>query len=263
MTYDERNRGPESRWEQERNYSSDRPYGDGEYGLGRRGGSEGQWRGMHREYGWRGEPEYSDPRDYSGVSFGRTGGHTADIDVRRTGAGLEAGYMNFHRPDAPDWRALEEWRAMEYNRDGYGNRYGYDAPRRWGTRDWGPDSWRVAGPHTGRGPRGYQRPDDRIHDDVSDRLTAHGFIDATDIECKVENGEVLLTGFVESRAAKRAAEDVADDVAGVREVHNHLRVRPAPGHDGVGRTSVLGLHEPPTAARPDTPPDQGRSRTRT
>jgi hypothetical protein len=259
MAHDERNRGPEPRgpepyWAQERSYSSDRPYGDGEYG----------WRGSHREYGWRGEPEYRDTRDYSGVSWGRTGGHEEDRDIRRTGAGLEAGYMNFHRPDAPDWRAFEDWRAMEYNREGYGHRIGYDAPRRWTTRNWGPDAWRVPGPHAGRGPRGYQRADDRIRDEVNDRLTAHGFIDATDIECKVENGEVLLTGFVESRAAKRAAEDVADDVAGVREVHNHLRVRqsvPA-GQDGVGRTSVLGLTDTQVQSRSETPPDQGRSRTR-
>jgi hypothetical protein len=41
----------------------------------------------------------------------------------------------------------------------------------------------------------------------------------------VENGEVTLTGFVEHRDDKRALEDMADDVFGVEEVHNHLRLR--------------------------------------
>ena len=89
-------------------------------------------------------------------------------------------------------------------------------------------------------------------------------IDASDIDCTVENGEVTLTGLVGSRTEKRAAEDVADDIAGVREVHNHLRLRTNATGDGVGRTSVLGLTEAQVqrsgaagAAR------TGRSRTRT
>jgi hypothetical protein len=268
---DERERGAPSRWGQERSYSSDRPYGGGEYGFDRRGPGEGEWRGGYREYGpeyrggeagWRGEPDWrqrSTARDYSGVSWGATGGHAEDRMIARTGAGIESGYMNFHRPDAPDWRAIE------YDREGYGNRYGYDRGPRWGTREWGTEIWRVPGPHTGRGPRGYQRSDERIREEVNDRLTAHGLIDATDVECKVENGEVLLTGFVDSRAAKRAAEDAADDVPGVREVHNHLRIRTnAPDHEGVGRTSVLGLTERQTQTaqtRTETP-DTSRSRTR-
>ena len=92
---------------------------------------------------------------------------------------------------------------------------------------------------------------------MNDHLTAHGWIDATDTECKVENCEVLLTGFVDSRAAKRAAEDVAESVAGVREVHNHLRVRTsAPDHEGAGRTSVQGLTESQTQTTA-TAPDRG------
>lgn len=258
---DDRDR--ESRWGRERSYSSDRPYGDADYG----------WRGGHREYGWRGDAEYAagrrelpsgnedwrrhaTARDYSTMGWGLSGGHAEDRDVHRTGAGLEAGYTNYHRPDSPYWR------GMEYSREGYGARYGYE-PARYKGQEWGGEQWRVPGPHTGRGPRGYQRSDDRIREEVNDRLTAHGLIDATDIECKVENGEVMLTGFVDSRAAKRAAEDVADDVAGVREVHNHLRIRTnAPDHEGVGRTSVLGLTESQTQTRADTPADASRSRTR-
>ena len=66
-------------------------------------------------------------------------------------------------------------------------------------------------------------------------------VDATDVDVRIQNGEVTLTGFVDSRAAKRAAEDCADDVSGVREVYNHLRIRSHADDTGVGRTSVLGL----------------------
>jgi osmotically-inducible protein OsmY len=79
----------------------------------------------------------------------------------------------------------------------------------------------------GRGPRGYQRSDDRIRDDVCELLSRHGRIDAREIDVEVENGEVTLTGFVESRAVKRMAEDVAESAPGVRDVHNQIRVRGA------------------------------------
>jgi hypothetical protein len=78
---------------------------------------------------------------------------------------------------------------------------------------------------------------------LSDRLTAHGLIDASDVEVRIQGAEVTLVGFVDSRAAKRAAEDLAEDVPGVREVHNQLRVRSHAEGEGVGRTSVLGLTE--------------------
>jgi hypothetical protein len=151
----------------------------------------------------------------------------------------------------------------EYGPQTYGGPYSRE---RSGAREWSSvEGWRVPGPHTGRGPRGYQRTDDRIRDEINERLTAHGLIDATDVECRVVNGEVTLAGAVDSRAAKRAAADLAEDVYGVREVHNQLRVRSHADDTGVGRTSVLGLteaqlqaHNPPAAPAAD----HGRPRTR-
>jgi BON domain len=85
--------------------------------------------------------------------------------------------------------------------------------------------WR-RGPHTGRGPKGYVRSDERIWEEVNDRLEQHGEIDATDVEVGVSNGEVTLEGIVSNRVSKRLAEDVAESVSGVRDVHNRLRVAP-------------------------------------
>lgn len=90
---------------------------------------------------------------------------------------------------------------------------------------WGGDGYRPGQQDERRSQTsGYRRPDTRIADDICDRLTRHGWIDATDIEVRVENGEVTLEGTVDSRRAKRLAEDVADSVSGVQDVHNRLRI---------------------------------------
>jgi osmotically-inducible protein OsmY len=81
-----------------------------------------------------------------------------------------------------------------------------------------------SGNHRGRGPRGYTRSDDRIREDVCDRLTDDPFIDASDIEIAVSKCEVTLSGTVESREARRRAEDLAERVAGVSHVQNNIRV---------------------------------------
>ena len=94
----------------------------------------------------------------------------------------------------------------------------------WRGRQWhGGES--PIGAYAGRGPRNYRRSDERIQEDVSEELTRSGDLDASDIEVRVENGEVTLTGTVESRQDKRLAEDIADRCSGVQEVHNQLRVK--------------------------------------
>lgn len=79
--------------------------------------------------------------------------------------------------------------------------------------------------YRGKGPKNYRRSDERIRDDINDRLTDYPYLDASDIEVEVNNGEVTLTGTVESRYAKRMAEDIAEDISGVTHVENRLRVR--------------------------------------
>lgn len=79
------------------------------------------------------------------------------------------------------------------------------------------------GKYTGRGPKGYQRSDERIKEDVCECLTRHPEVDAEDIDVQVKDGEVTLTGTVMDRYQKRAAEDALERVSGVRDVHNQLR----------------------------------------
>jgi osmotically-inducible protein OsmY len=84
---------------------------------------------------------------------------------------------------------------------------------------------RQAGQHRGRGPRGYTRSDERIREDVNDRLTDDPHIDASEIEVSVSNREVTLSGTVNSRFEKRHAEDIAESVSGVTHVQNNLRIQ--------------------------------------
>jgi osmotically-inducible protein OsmY len=93
------------------------------------------------------------------------------------------------------------------------------------------------GRHTGRGPKGYRRSDERIQEEINDQLTQHGDIDATEIMVKVSSGVVTLTGTVEDRNAKRMAEDLAESVSGVQEVQNQLKVSPSGSGNGSNKQS--------------------------
>ena len=80
------------------------------------------------------------------------------------------------------------------------------------------------GPHHGKGPKGYTRSDEKIKEDVEERLYHDSFIDASDIEVTVNDGEVTLTGTVDHKKTRRRAEDCADAVAGVKDVSLNLKV---------------------------------------
>lgn len=92
--------------------------------------------------------------------------------------------------------------------------------------------------HYGGGPKGCLRSDDRIKEDVNEHPTRQHEVDASEIEVDVKNGEVTLKGTVDHRQANAIAEDVAEQVSGVREVHNQIRVKTA--NDRPNSCSNLG-----------------------
>ncbi len=146
-------------------------------------------------------------------------------DAFRRGAGGDRGYT---RPAGPAGEWHQPWYARDDRSRGYGAEFGE-------RRDW---------PHrregfAGRGPKGYQRSDARISEDVCDRLADAPEIDATHIEVKVANGEVTLSGSVPERWVKRRSEEIIENISGVREVHNHLRVG-EPAQPVTGATPASG-----------------------
>lgn len=119
------------------------------------------------------------------------------------------------------------WRDQEENNDNgdwyyYEYRYIPYASDQYFT-DRNRNEWR-SGPYSGRGPRGYKRSDERIKEDINDRLTWHGGIDPSDMQVDVKDGIVTLTGSATSRYEKRMAEDIIDSVPGVQDVNNKLSI---------------------------------------
>jgi hypothetical protein len=156
-----------------------------------------------------------------------------------------------------DSAANEYYRAAREQRHDY-NRWSAHNPEDWGEQhlpsndsslSWGPRErggyWRryeSSRPHyVGRGPKGYQRSDERILEEVCDCMTEDPMLDASDIEVEVKQGEVMLSGSVTSRDQKRRAEDVAERISGVRDVTNQLRVmRDANGHNWAADSRAAG-----------------------
>jgi hypothetical protein len=136
--------------------------------------------------------------------------------------GSIAGGMNRDYGQRGGQGGNENWRNWGYG--DYERSRGYrggEEMGRWGEQ-WG-GGWRQ-GPHAGRGPRGYRRSDDRIREEVSDRLTEHGWIDASELDVEVHDCVVTLKGDVDSRQEKRMAEEIAESISGVRDVNNQLHV---------------------------------------
>jgi osmotically-inducible protein OsmY len=67
--------------------------------------------------------------------------------------------------------------------------------------------------------------DIRVRDAVAKELEGDPRVDASAVASVVKNGAVTLTGFVDTYAAKLAAERAAKRVHGVREVANDIEVR--------------------------------------
>lgn len=75
-----------------------------------------------------------------------------------------------------------------------------------------------------RGPKGYQRSDERIKEDICERLMQREHIDAREVTVEVKESRVTLEGQVPERRMKHEIDDVVDSVMGVQDVDNRIRV---------------------------------------
>lgn len=220
--YESRNEDRESR--RHRDFGDSAGYGSG--------GSARDWHdvvGEDEEPGWpvfrggmgrRGDWSRGEDWGYPRSAYGRREDRYGPVSFGRGSRDYE---------DEEEDRGIFE-RAGDEIRSWFGDE---DAERR---RD---RDMREAESHRGRGPKGYRRSDERILEDVNDRLTDDPHIDASEIEVTVTNREVTLNGTVNSRFEKRHAEDLADAVSGVMHVQNNLRVvRPA--ERGLDETAPAG-----------------------
>lgn len=70
--------------------------------------------------------------------------------------------------------------------------------------------------------------DDAVYDQVRLRLTRDRDVGSSNIDVKVKDGVVELTGTVKRDNVKSKAEKLARKVKGVRQVVNSLKVGPTP-----------------------------------
>lgn len=161
----------------------------------------GSW-ADERGYGHAGHAGYAGERDQGREGQHRYGGGPEHRGGQRTG-----------------------WPGGE--RD-YGDpRYGATAPD---LSRFGRDDRRDAMRHR-QGPKGYTRSDERIREDVCERLAHALDIDVSDVTVQVSGGRVELDGTVPERWMRHAVEDIADDCMCVRDVENRVRVRRDGDHD--------------------------------
>lgn len=109
-----------------------------------------------------------------------------------------------------------------------------------------PRSEPISPGHRGRGPKGYRRSDETIREDVSEALYRSSEVDASEIEVSVDKGIVTLKGFTETRNQKKAAESAIENLAGIEDVYNDLRVRikndhPKPNKNGL-MDNITGMN---------------------
>ena len=98
------------------------------------------------------------------------------------------------------------------------------------------------------GPKGYQRSDERMREDISERLMEAYHIDSSEVTVQVLGGKVVLEGTVPSRRMKHAIEDIADAAPGVQDVDNRIRVDSVAGWQSPVGASLRRAENPPQAA---------------
>ncbi|WP_342588187.1 BON domain-containing protein [Neorhizobium alkalisoli] len=225
------------------NFSGDREYGreDGDRSRFSRYGRADQW--ATDDYGY--ESGYGDTdrsriwarESYRGrpSSFSYEPGHGRVNQAYGERYGSDYGYGGESRSGHGQEHRFREEEGHGRKR-GFMERAGDEVASWFGDEE--AEQRRAMDEHRGKGPKGYQRSDSRIEEDVNDRLSDDPVLDASNISVTVKSAEVTLDGFVSSRWDKRRAEDLVDSVSGVRHVQNNLRVNNAPTDTLTGSTTI-------------------------
>jgi len=202
------------------------PYGQSDYGSG-----SSQYSGFERS---RDRDRWGEQRDYRGESS-RFGG----------GYGSQSGYGSQQRfgggesrfGDEQRWRGESQGFFGDRDREGWrGGRFGY------GER--GRDRPGFFQRLFKRGPKGYQRSDERLREDISERLMYAMEIDSSEVTITATDGRVTLDGTVPDRFMKHAIEDMVDECPGVQDIDNRIRVQ----REGASSQSGTGLGTGSTAS---------------
>jgi len=190
-----------SNWRQQREGGSYGGYGTtGDYGYGSQGQGS-QWQGGwgRRQFGSADEePPYYGTGNYSSGGSGFGGGF----------GGMQGG-IGTYGPSGSYYGATQQSGG------------GFFGGRSIGERSERPG---LLSRMFGRGPKGYKRSDERLREDISERLMHSDTIDSSEVTVEVTEGRVTLQGTVPERYMKHAIEDVVDSCHGVQDIDNRIRV---------------------------------------
>lgn len=198
-------RGVTSDWERDDPYASNgpehqnyrgqssRPYGEGQYG-----GSQSRGGSM-----WRSDDSGREDRSPYGQS----------TDELRSGSRQPYGGGQQHR--AYEYDPGHKGMPQHFSAQQSYSYPGVSSAAGQGTSQ---------GRYTGKGPKGYKRSDEQICEEANQRLERNGDVDASEVEVSCNAGTLILRGKVEDRRAKREAENCVEDIYGVHDVMNELKV---------------------------------------
>jgi hypothetical protein len=79
-----------------------------------------------------------------------------------------------------------------------------------------------------------------LQEDISERLMADGYIDASEVTVAVKEGKVTLEGTVGERRMKHRIEDLVDECMGVKDIDNRIRVVHGFAASGAETTLSIG-----------------------
>jgi CBS domain-containing protein/osmotically-inducible protein OsmY len=260
-------------------------YGTGAGGYGGYGGSgEGmggsRWEGGSSRGGagssWRGGESAGRQRQGQGMGEGwadeawsdrerwGSGGGSSYTGPSESGWTTDAGYgagatgygMGSQAGEGRRARVGSDWRGGDFG----GERQGSGPLGDWrsgtpGGQQGATGGWGGAQQARNRGPKGWQRSDERIHDDVCERLANEHGVDPSEVTVQVSGGNVTLTGTVPDRGMKYRIEDIVDGCSGVRDVDNRLRVSRGGMGSALGGGAAMGMGTSTDARR-----DEGSSR---
>jgi len=268
-----RNAGDDQRWARGRESDADVR---NQYGSGQRSGArEGGRFGEDRESGYYSRPgraeggEYSqgygrerdEGRAYGPEDFSQRYAPQGDV-FDDQGYGDPGAFANQGGPrSGGDWRhrggpsVSGDWRSSSQAQGGHaqGHSYGQDDARGYygqqndqrarGAGDYSgySENDRNQQNFRGRGPRGYTRSDERITEDLNERLTDDWQLDAGDIQVAVSGGVATLSGSVQQRWQKHHAENLAEGCSGVKDVRNDIRVVGAGSRETTSASDAMGV----------------------
>jgi osmotically-inducible protein OsmY len=203
---------PQQGYGAQQGFAAQREYGSSGLGAsGGYGGSQGTYAGQQNDYLSQGRGSQLGGREYLGTQSGYPGS-----GYQGSSGGLQQGYGG----------GSLGGQSGNLGSNEFGN-YGASSGSSYGNYgSSGGMGQNLSGQgHRGKGPKGYTRSDDRIKEDICERLSDDPLIDASDVSIEAKQGIVTLTGSVDSRQLKHRIEDMIECCSGVKDVENRLTVK--------------------------------------